>query len=65
MAEQERTALLDSGTFTHRVDDRQPIAYETGGLKYEGPCREWGSETMLTKKTEYLYALHGPVLNLN
>ena len=37
MAEQKRTSLLDSGTFTHRVTSQQPIEYDIEGLKYEGP----------------------------
>ena len=36
MAEQKSTALLDSGIFTHRVTDRQPIEDRIEGLKYEG-----------------------------
>ena len=54
MAEQEHTALLDNGAFTHRVDNPQPIAHDKRGLKNKGSHREWGSETMLTKKTKYL-----------
>ena len=48
--EQECTALLDSGTFTHRVNSQQPIEYDIEGLKYEGPRREWGSETTLERR---------------
>ena len=37
--------LLDNGTVTHRVDDRQPIAYGIELLKYQGPHLEQDSET--------------------
>ena len=33
--EQESTAFLDNGMFTHRVDGRQPIEYGIEGHKYE------------------------------
>ena len=40
MVEQKSTTLLDSGTFTHRVTNRQPIEYRTEGLKnMEGHLR--------------------------
>ena len=37
MAEHKSTALSDSGMFTHRETDQQPIEYGIEGLKYEGP----------------------------
>ena len=33
--------------FTHRVDGRKPIEYHIEGLKYKGPLKEQGSETIL------------------
>ena len=40
MAEQECTALLDSGMLTHRVTSQQLIEYEIDGFKYEGWHKE-------------------------
>ena len=62
-AGQRSTTLLDSGMFTHRVNDRQPIEYNIEGLNYERWCREQGSKTTL-EEMKHLSALWGRMPNL-
>ena len=39
MTQQESTALLHNGTFTHRVDGQKPIEYDIEGLNMNN-CSE-------------------------